>query len=67
MASTTPAGIYARQKWLGEPEASEWQDDFHETALALMKGQSEDGSWNDSPLETVGRLFGLHLKNKACV
>ena len=60
-ASKTPAGLYARQKWLGEPETSEWQDDFHETVLSLMKGQSEDGSWNDSPLETVRRLFGLHL------
>jgi hypothetical protein len=61
LASKTPAGLYARQKWLGELETSEWQDDFHETVLSLMKGQSEDGSWNDSPLETHRRLFGLHL------
>ncbi len=60
-ASKTPAGLYARQKWLDESETSEWQDDFHETVLSLMKGQSEDGSWHDSPLETVRRLFGLHL------
>jgi hypothetical protein len=60
-ASKTPAGLYARQKWLTESETSEWQDDFHETVLSLMKGQSEEGSWNDSPLETVRRLFGLHL------
>jgi len=60
-ASKTPAGLYARQKWLGEVETSKWQDDFHETVLSLMKGQSGDGSWNDSPLETVRRLFGLHL------
>jgi hypothetical protein len=60
-ASKTPAGLYARQKWLGEPAASKWQDDFHETVLSLMKGQSEEGSWNDSHLETVRRLFGLHL------
>jgi hypothetical protein len=60
-ASKTPAGLYARRKWLGESETSEWQDDFHETALSLMEGQSEDGSWNDSPLETVRRLLGLHL------
>jgi len=60
-ARKTPAGLYARQKWLGEPETSEWQDDFHETVLSLMKGQSENGSWQDSPLQTARRLFGLHL------
>jgi hypothetical protein len=38
-----------------------WQDDYHDTLNALMSGQSDDGSWNQSPLETVRRLFGLHL------
>jgi hypothetical protein len=60
-ASKTPAGLYARQKWLGESDTSEWQDDFHETTRSLMKGRSDDGSWNQSPLESVRRLFGLHL------
>jgi hypothetical protein len=60
-ASKTPAGLYARQKWLGESGTSEWQDDFHETVLSLMYGQSDDGSWNESPLESLRRLFGLHL------
>jgi len=60
-ASKTPAGLYARQKWLGESGTSLWQRDFRETVLSLMIGQSDDGSWNDSPLETVRRLFGLHL------
>jgi len=60
-ASKTPAGLYARQKWLGESITSAWQRDFQETVLSLMNGQSDDGSWNDSPLETVRRLFGLHL------
>jgi len=60
-ASKTPAGLYARQNWIGELDTSEWQDDFHETVLSLMNGQSDDGSWSDSPLETVRRLFGLHL------
>jgi hypothetical protein len=26
-----------------------------------MNGQSDDGSWNQSPLETIQRLFGLDL------
>lgn len=60
-ASKTPAGLYARQKWLDESGTAQWQDDFHETLQSLMSGQSDDGSWNQSPLETVRRLFGLHL------
>lgn len=60
-ASKTPGGLYARQKWLGESDTPEWQDDFHETVLSLTKGQSEDGSWNQSPAESIRRLFGLHL------
>jgi hypothetical protein len=59
--SKTPAGLYARQKWLGESDTSQWQDDFHETVLSLMNGQSDDGSWNQSPIESIRRLFGLHL------
>jgi hypothetical protein len=27
-ASKTPAGLYARQKWLGDSDTSEWQDDY---------------------------------------
>jgi hypothetical protein len=60
-ASKTPAGLYAREKWLGESGTSQWQNDFHETVLSLMNGQSDDGSWHQSPLETIRRLFGLHL------
>jgi hypothetical protein len=60
-ASKTPAGLYARKKWLGESDTSQWQDDFHETILSLMNGQSGDGSWNQSPIESIRRLFSLHL------
>jgi len=63
-ASKTPAGLYARQKWLNESGKAQWQDDFHETLNALMSGQSDDGSWNQSPFETVRRLFGLHLTRR---
>ncbi len=59
--SKTPVGLYARQKWLGESDTSDLQIDFHETVLSLMNGQSDDGSWNHSPLESIRRLFGLHL------
>src|SRR5512145_2112649 len=62
--SKTPAGLYARQKWLDESCTTQWQDDFHETLHALMSGQSHDGSWDQSLLETVRRLFGLHLTRR---
>jgi hypothetical protein len=60
-ASKTPVGIYARKKWLDESAVSSWQNDFKETVDNLMTGQSADGSWFQSPVETVRRLFGLHL------
>jgi hypothetical protein len=59
--SKTPVGIYARKKWLNDAETSEWQNDFKETVATLMNGQSADGSWFQSPVETIRRLFGLHL------
>ena len=59
--SKSPAGLYARKKWLDESETSAWQNDFQETVSSLMKGQSADGSWFQSPVETIRRLFGLHL------
>jgi hypothetical protein len=60
-ASTTPAGLYARQKWLGESSTRIWKNDFHNTLLILMKDQKKDGSWNGSEIETITHLFGLHL------
>ena len=59
--SATPCGLYARQKWLGESAAPSWQADFRRTVTALRHGQGSDGLWARSPLETIRRLFGLHL------
>ena len=59
--SKTPAGLYARQKWLGEVETDQWKFDFKETVAALSAGQMPDGSWSRSTIETIKRLFGLHL------
>jgi hypothetical protein len=59
--SKTPAGLYARQKWLGEAETDQWKIDFKETVAALLTDQLPDGSWSRSPIETIKRLFGLHL------
>ena len=59
--SKTPAGLYARQKWLGEAETDRWKRDFRETVSALLANQLPDGSWFHSPLTTIKQLFGLHL------
>jgi len=59
--STTPAGLYARQKWLGESYTLSWRHDFLHRVSDLLNGQSADGSWQGSVLETIRHLFGLHL------
>ena len=60
-SSATPAGLYARQKWLGEEQTPSWQQDFEQTVAALRHGQQASGLWQDSPLATIHNLFGLHL------
>jgi hypothetical protein len=59
--SRTPAGLYARQKWLGEAESSQWKTDFEETVAVLLSDQSPDGSWHHETAATIKHLFGLHL------
>ena len=59
--SKSPAGLYARAKWLHESETSAWQNDFSATVASFMDGQKVDGSWPPSAEETLRRLFGLHL------
>jgi hypothetical protein len=64
-SSQTPAGLYARQKWLDEANTPTWQTDFDETVKALFAGQLPDGSWQRSVMTTISRLFGLHLTVRA--
>jgi len=59
--STTPPGLYARQKWLGESSTATWKSDFAATVAGLYRGQNADGLWRKSAMETIQRLFGLHL------
>ena len=59
--SKTPAGLYARQKWLGEQRNKSWKMDFKNTVKKLQAGQLPDGSWGQSVVMTIQRLFGLHL------
>jgi hypothetical protein len=58
--SKTPPGLYARKRWLKESSKT-WETDFRETVGFLKHGQGRNGSWKNSPLETIKRLFGLHL------
>ena len=60
-SSVTPAGLYARQKWLGESSTASWMSDFAATVAGLYQGQSADGLWRGAAMETIQRLFGLHL------
>jgi hypothetical protein len=60
-SSKTPAGLYARQKWLGESTTRQWKTDFQETVTNLFADQAGDGSWHQAEVETITRLFGLHL------
>jgi hypothetical protein len=59
--SKSPAGLYARKRWLGEADTLLWKKDFNDTKNSLMDEQAADGSWNTSTLESIKRLFGLHL------
>jgi hypothetical protein len=59
--SRTPAGLYARQKWLEEADTPEWQRDFQEIVKTLLAGQVPNGSWQHSTITTISTLFGLHL------
>lgn len=61
ISSKKPPGLYARQKWLGEGGSHAWKADFNETVYSLYAGQDSDGSWHHASIETIHRLFGLHL------
>ena len=60
-SSKTPAGLYARQKWLAESDDRRWKKDFQATVEKLFTDQAHDGCWQQSEVETIMRLFGLHL------
>ena len=64
-SSRTPPGLYARQKWLQEASSPLWKTDFDATVSDLLQGRSDGGLWSGSPIETIHRLFGLHLTVRA--
>ncbi|MBN1848773.1 MAG: hypothetical protein JW932_09325 [Deltaproteobacteria bacterium] len=60
-SSKTPAGLYARQKWLGQQSTQTWKTDFENTVKKIRAGQLPDGSWEESAMSTIRHLFELHL------
>jgi len=56
----TPIALYVRQKWLQE-DTRRWKNDFKQIVDALYSKQSTNGSWKNSLLTTVQRLFAMHL------
>jgi len=60
-SNPSPVGIYARKRWLDQEQTPQWKVDLQRAAQALLSGQSPDGSWRSSIVETVQHLFGLHL------
>ena len=61
ISGKTPSALYARQKWLQQHETIKWENDFHETVRSLLSGQLANGSWDNSIIHTIHKLFGLHL------
>lgn len=64
-SSRSAPGLYARQKWLKEASSPLWKADFDAMVAGLLRGQSDEGLWAGSPIETIRRLFGLHLTVRA--
>jgi hypothetical protein len=60
-SSKTPAGLYARQKWIEEGETPHWKSDYQNMVNGLLADQMPDGSWQHGSVETIRHLFGLHL------
>jgi hypothetical protein len=55
--SRPPGGFYDRSRWLAYVHDSAWQIDCERKIAALRKGQLRNGSWEDFPLLTAGRIF----------
>jgi hypothetical protein len=59
--SRSPAGLYARQKWLGQADTTAWRKDYDQTVAALLADPFPEILTPPVAIETVRRLFGLHL------
>lgn len=56
--SKSPAGLYARQKWLGESENPTWKKDFEKEVYALVERlRSSDPESDCGELSPTSTLF----------
>jgi hypothetical protein len=63
--SKSPAGLYARRKWLGESEDPSWERDFDAVVAALSKRlKSTEPGWKGI-ITDIDSLFGLHLTQRS--
>ena len=60
-SSTTPPGLYARQKWLNEGKAKQFRADFNKTVADLKSLGTDFKERSERILDGIHRLFGLHL------
>ena len=59
--SKTPAGLYARQKWLKKSATAEWKKDYDQTVAALLSTPFPEIENGAMACKVITRLFGLHL------
>jgi hypothetical protein len=59
--SRTPPGLYARQWWLNQGDTHSYKADFKATVSELESTETEINDRHARILDTIHRLFGLHL------
>jgi hypothetical protein len=59
--SSSPFGLYARKRWRGQATSSAWHHDFDAAVRRCRAGQERNELWHGLTLETIQRLFDLHL------
>ena len=59
--SQTPPGLYARQRWLNDGKSEQYKADFTTTVTELKSPIRHYKDRFERVLDTLHRLFGLHL------
>ena len=62
--STTPPGLYARQKWLNQVKTKSYRTDFDATVAQLKSATVDSVDQSEHILDMLHRLFGLHLTER---
>ena len=62
--STTPPGLYARQKWLNQGKTKSYRTDFDATVAQLKSTTVDSVDQSERILDMLHRLFGLHLTER---